>query len=80
MVEQNYINRKLEGKIITHKEKNITMERQFFVLRKLKVNWTVLSFDKTKTLFFNNFSQIKIAGLDNFYTSLFESGPARTRS
>ena len=30
------------------------MERQFFVLRKLKVNWTVLSLDKTKTLFFNN--------------------------
>ena len=54
MVEQNCINRKLEGKIITDKEKNITMERQFFVLRKLKVNWTVLSLDKTKTLFFNN--------------------------
>lgn len=80
MVEQNCIKRKLEGKIITVKEKNITMERQFFVLRKLKVNWTVLSFDKTKTLFFNNFSHIKIAGLDNFHTSLFESGPARTRS
>ena len=80
MVEQNFINRKLEGKIITDKEKNITMERQFFVLRKLKVNWAVLSIDKTKTLFLNHFSHIKIEGLDNFYTSLFESGPARTRS